>query len=116
MSTPSIKTLARVFEDPKEARRILKMSHAELSTHPAGMARMRECLHAPKWWDVRLTVLNSIDPGLHGIESIETASGNEWASYLNSGDAYADTLIYWRGAYRVQSVGDFIERSRVAFK
>lgn len=116
MRAPSVATLARVFEDPKQARAILKMSKAELSTHPAAVARIRECLHAPAWWDVRLTVLNSIDPGLHGIESIENASGNEWASYLNTGDTYADTLIYWRGAYRVQSVGDFIERSRVAFK
>ena len=116
MRMPSIKTLSRVFEDPKQARAILTMNKAELSTQPAAVARIRECLHSPAWWDVRLTVLNSIDQGLHGVESIETAAGGEWASYLNTGETYADTLIYWRGAYRVQSLGNFIERSRVAFK
>lgn len=26
-----------------------------------------------------------------------------------AGETYAPTVIYWRGQYRVQSVGDFIE-------
>lgn len=106
MKTPSIKTLSAVFEDPKEAKRILRMSHAELSCHPVAAARIAECYCRPSWADVRMTVLNSIDPGLHGVETIQ---GDEYADYLNAGDCYAPTLIYWRGTYRVQSVGDFIE-------
>jgi len=97
-----------VFDDAKQARAILKMPHAELSVHPAGLARIRECLNPPKWWDVRMHVLNSIDPGLYGVESAQSVSG-EHAEYLNTGDTYAPTLIYWRGFYRVQSLGDFIE-------
>ncbi len=116
MRMPSIKTLSRVFEDPNRARAILTMGKAELSLQPAAVALIRESHHSPPWYMVRLTVLNSIAPGLHGVESIETAAGGEWASYLNTGDTYADTLIYWRGVYRVRSLGDFIERSRVAFK
>ena len=116
MKTPSIKTLSAVFSDPVEAKRILTMLKGELSVHPVGEARIRECFNPPAWWDVRLTVLNSIEPGLHGIESCETSAGNEWMSYLNTGGAYAPTLIYWRGNYRVQSVGDFIESTRVKFK
>lgn len=115
---PSIKTLSQVFDDPKQARAIFDMGHAELSEHPAGRARIAECWHHPKWWDVRLSVLNSIDNSMHGIESIECTDG-EYASYLNTGDSYAPTVIYWRGAYRVQSVGNFIEtmeRSHVRFK
>jgi hypothetical protein len=106
MKTPSIKTLSAVFDDPKEAKRILQMSHAELSCQPVAAARIAECFNRPAWHDVRLTVLNSIDPGLHGVETIQ---GDEYADYLNTGDTYAPTLIYWRGAYRVQSVGDFVE-------
>lgn len=118
MRLPSIKTLARVFENPREARRVLDMKHSELAKHPAGAARIAECMHAPAWRDVRLTVLNSIDPGLYGVESCETVNG-EYCDYLNTGDSYAPTVIFWRGAYRVQSLGDFIEtmeRNSVKFK
>jgi hypothetical protein len=106
MRTPSIKILSKVFENPAEAKRVLFMSHKQLAEHPVGAARIAECYHWPAWHDVRMTILNSIDPGLHGIETIR---GRECADYLNTGDTYAPTLIFWRGAYRVQSVGDFIE-------
>ena len=108
MRTPSIKTLSRVFEDPKQAKRILQMSRAELSSLPAGAARIRECYNPPKWWDVRLHCLDAIDPGLFGLEGMPSSDG-DYASYLNAGDTYNDTIIYWRGIYRVQSIGDFVE-------
>lgn len=108
MRAPSIRTLARVFEDPKQARRIFKMTATELSDLPAGTARHLECLNPPKSWDVRMHCLNALDAGFHGLESVETSKG-EYASYLNTGDCYAETVIYWRGRYRVQSVGDFVE-------
>lgn len=108
MRLPSIKTLSRVFEDAPAARRIMEMTRAQLAELPAGAQRLRECLNSPKTWDIRLHCLNAIDAGLHGIEAIQS-TGREYADYLNSGDTYAPTLIYWRGAYRVQSVGDFIE-------
>jgi len=108
MKLPSVKTLALCFEDPKQARAILKMQHKELAQHPAGKARINECYHAPKWYDVRLHVLDSIDNGMFGVESIESTNG-EYADYLNSGDTYTPTIIYWRDSYRVQSLGDFIE-------
>lgn len=116
MKTPSIKTLSRVFDNPDEAKRVLLMSRNELSEHAAGARRIAECHNHPTWYDVRLSVLNSLDPGLHGVESIETENTSEYADYLNTGDMYADTLIYWRGNYRVQSVRGFIERSRVKFR
>lgn len=105
---PSIKTLALAFPDnAREARAVLKMSRDELENHPVGAARVRECYHAPMTWDLRMNILNSIG-GFYGVESIEGTRG-EWAEYLNAGDTYAATIIYWRGRYRVQSLGDFIE-------
>lgn len=118
MNTPGVKTLSRVFDNPREAKRILTMRHAALQLHPVGAARIAECHYMPAWNDVRLTVLNSIDPGLYGVESCETVNG-EYCDYLNTGDTYAPTVIFWRGAYRVQSLGDFIEtmeRNSVKFK
>ena len=112
MRTPSIKTLSAVFSDPKTAKRILQMTRAQLCEIPAGQARVSECWHAPKTYELRLYCLNATDPGLHGVESCETTHG-EYADYLNTGDSYAPTLIYWRGTYRVQSLGDFVERHSV---
>ena len=71
MRTPSIKTLARVFDNPIEAKRILTMRHSALRVHPVGAARIAECHHMPSWRDIRLTVLNSIEPGLHGVDQAE---------------------------------------------
>jgi hypothetical protein len=109
MRLPSIKALARVFEDPKVARRILEMKPSELRAHPATLAL---CYSRPlPLYDLRMGSLNALDPGLHGVEYITEARAEdpESACYLNTGDMYADTVIYWRGAYRVQSLGDFIE-------
>lgn len=108
MKLPSIKTLSQVFDNPKQARAVLEMTHEQLRAHPAGSARITECYHAPKWYDVRMHVLDSLDNGLYGLESIQSTNG-EYADYLNAGDTYNPTVIYWRGSYRVQSIGDFIE-------
>lgn len=104
---PSIGVLSALFDDPKEARRILKMSRAELCATEAGSARVRECYTPPETYDIRLCVLNAIDAGLHGVDAIKL--GDEFADYLNAGEMYAVTLIHWRGRYRVQSLGDFVE-------
>lgn len=105
---PSIKTLSAVFTDARQARAILEMTRAQLLQLPAGSARFAQCYNAPKTYDVRMHCLNAIESGLYGLESMES-TGGEYAEYLNAGDTYAPTLIYWRGAYRVQSVGDFVE-------
>lgn len=88
-------------------RRIFKMSHAELSAVPAARGYSRACHNAPPWYLVRLEALNAAGR-FHGIESADSTAG-EFASFLNAGDSYAPTVIYWRGAYRVQCIGDFVE-------
>jgi hypothetical protein len=89
------------------------MSRAELESLPAGAARIAECYHAPTTYDVRLTCLDALGES-YGVEGLQRCNssgvyGDDWASYLNTGDSYTPTLIYWDGRYRVQSVGDFIE-------
>lgn len=118
MKTPSVKTLSKVFDNPKVAKKIMCMSRSELLQTDAGKARYSECYNAPKTYDLRMHSLNAIDSGLHGVESAESING-EFAEYLNTGETYAPTLIYWRGNYRVQSLGDFIEtmqRNNIEFK
>ena len=118
MALPAIKTLSAVFSEPKKAREILEMPRARLLELPAGTERARVCYTPPLTHDIRLHCLNAIDRELHGVEAIESTAG-QYADYLNTGDTYAPTVIYWRGAYRVQSIGAFIEtmaRQRVNFR
>jgi hypothetical protein len=117
MRLPSVKTLRAVFGDKaKEARRILEMSRAELETLPAGAARVRECYHPPRTWDVRLHCLDALGE-TYGLEAFETtkrdtwgAGSPMWCNYLNAGDTYAPTVIYFGGRYRVAAWGDIAER------
>ena len=108
MRTPSIRTLSEVFDDPKAAKKVLRMTRAQMLATAAGRARGRQCYNSPSTADICMHVLDSLDPGLFGVESIEMVNG-EYADYLNTGDSYAGTVILWRGNYRVQSVGDFVE-------
>lgn len=118
MKTPSINKLASVFTDAKLAKDIFLMTNCELAKHPVGAKRISECFNSPTWHDVRMNILDSIEPGLYGVDCAETVSG-EYADYLNAGDSYTPTIIFWQGNYRVQSIGDFIEtmeRRGVKFK
>ena len=118
MNTPSIKTLTNVFgANAKQAKHILTVTDTR-SIHTPSVAALRSvCFNPPGKRYVRLTALNELAETF-GIECAETTSG-EYAEYLNTGDTYAMTLIYWRGNYRVQSLGDFVEtleRNGVQFK
>jgi hypothetical protein len=106
--TPSVKTLAPLFDNPHEAKRILQMSRAELIAHPVGARRMRECFNPPQTYDLRMTILASLPGSTFGYESAEV--NDEYLDYLNAGDFYASTLVRWRGHYRVTCPADIIER------
>lgn len=113
MHLPSIRTLRAVFADrAPEARRILEMTRADLLAHPVGAARAAECYHPPTTFDLRMTVLNSLDSGLHGVEgfNLHRRDGtSEALYYLNTGDTYTGTIVFWSGRYRVESWGDRVE-------
>ena len=112
MRTPSIKTLSTVFSDPKTAKRILQMARAQLCELPAGRARVTKCFNPPETENIRLHCLNAIEPNLYGVEWCKT-TGGEYVDYLNVGDVYTPTLIYFRSTYRVESLGGFVERHSV---
>ena len=108
MRLPSIKTLASVFgDDAKQARKIMEMSRTELAQNAAGAARIAECYHAPKTYDVRLTVLDALGHS-YGVEGAEDTDGN-WLTYLNTGDPYSPTVWHYQGKYSVGCLGSFIE-------
>lgn len=121
MRKPSVKTLRQCFADAPAARRIFEMTRAELLACPELSSTGDEWCANAKNWQLRMHALNAAG-GFHGVESLQTErqsngySADEYADYLNAGDSYLPTVIYWRGRYRVQSVGDFIERSRVHWR
>lgn len=119
MNTPSVKTLRPVFgEIAKRAKFLLHAGTLTLTRAPECQARILECYTPPPQWDLRMHALNTLS-GLHGVECLTPATiqcgpseypngyGRAW--YLNAGDTYTPTLIFWRGRYRVQSIGDFVE-------
>ena len=106
---PSIKTLGAVFGDKaREARAILEMNRAQLEALPAGAARVRECFHPPMTYDLRMSCLDALGAS-YGVEAFHTDSGAV-CFYLNAGDSYAPTLVWFNGRYRVASWGDIAER------
>jgi hypothetical protein len=113
---PSIKTLDSAFPGHgKELRQALEMRRSQLAQHPAGAARIAECYHPPKTYDVRLHVLDSIAETC-GVEYIahkdDTFTDSYGLDYLNTGDIYGATIIYDHrtGRYRVSSRGYIVER------
>ncbi|WP_144267084.1 hypothetical protein [Comamonas thiooxydans] len=108
---PSLKTLSSVFDDAQRARAILEMTRTQLLEIAACQKRDAECFHPPKTHELRMTALNALESGFFGVESVRSTN-DEYADYLNTGDTYAATLIRFRGNYRVQSLGDFVERGK----
>lgn len=108
MRKPSVKTLEAAFPGfGRQLRAILDMNRKQLIATDAGDAFNRACFHPPQSYRLRMEALNAAGE-FFGVEYAESTQG-EYAEYLNAGDSYAPTIIRWRGNYRVQSIGDFVE-------
>lgn len=118
MRTPSIKTLSQVFDNPKKAKAILKMSRQQLLEIEACQWLVRRCYNPPRNYELVMAALNALETGVYGVENLES-NNDYYAVFINTGDIYNTTVIFWQGRYRVQSIGDFIEtmeRQGVKFK
>ena len=112
--SPSIAKLREVFGDnAPEAKRILRMTRAELLETDAGNARAPECHHAPKTWELRLHALNALEDSnggqFCGLETVALGDGSI-VEYLNAGDSYVATVYRLNGNYYVGDIGGLIER------
>lgn len=114
---PSIKRLNLVFPDKgKELRQALEADRKTLLQHPAGAARLAECYHPPKTYDLRLHVLNTIAQacGVEYLPHAQDTMTESWGiDYLNVGDPYVLTIVRFNasGLYRVACWGDLVERN-----
>jgi|GEM_PF-3888976 len=117
MRYPSIATLSNVFKEPEEARKVFEMTRCQLKTTEAGRQLVRNCFTPPSDVYLLMTVLNALESGLQGVESLLSEQGV--CVYLNTGDSYAATVIFWQRFYRVQCLADFIftqERRGIRFR
>ena len=128
---PSVKRMASIFQVPTDhvvrAREIMMGMHRfglkdqpafevgrklESLWCPKTAAWVRSCYHMPSLHGVKMSCLNEL-LGTHGIEFINLEPGNytdpNGIEYLNMGDTYRDTLIFFNGKYRIASYGDVLE-------
>ena len=101
----------------EELRRILKCENtSEIhNTDYPSVTEYRKTYGQPQKYMVRLLAVSDLIGGF-GVESAETARGGEWLDYVNVGETYAQTIVYFRGVYSFCTLGGYIENSRVAFK
>lgn len=114
--TPSISALDTAFPGKGVALKRLLTSSAAVREHPAAVALVAQCYHAPTLSHMRLTALNA-EAETYGIEAAyKRASDTSPAfEYLNTGDTYAPTIVrFASGAYAVKSWGDIVEHGTYA--
>lgn len=82
---------------------------------------VNQCYNMPRRSEIKLSALDEL-LGTCGVESIESPTifvdsyyGNKVASYLNTGDSYATTLLlnHVHSRWQLTSWGDFCETNRI---
>lgn len=68
---------------------------------------VRQCYNCPSLHELTMSALDEVVE-TYGVESITTSGGV--LEYLNAGDTYAVTLLFWRGLLRVGCYGDIVEK------
>lgn len=98
--------LLRAYDADREMFRLRVLEH------PAAQRRERECYHPPSNHDLLIHTLDSL-LGTHGCEYIGECHPTQGPpiEYLNTGDSYEATLVYYRdtGKFKVQGYADAVE-------
>jgi hypothetical protein len=94
-----------------------------LNICPKTLAWVRSCHNPPLVRDVKLACLDELMEG-YGVERIESKASKEVYhgniedrgdglsfDYVNMGDTYICTVVYFKRAFRVTSWGDIVERN-----
>jgi hypothetical protein len=90
----------------------LVRGHIDPRETKAGEARYRECYHPPSHHDMLMHALNAALE-THGLEYIGEVDMHDGppVEYLNAGDSYAVTLVWYRDTdrFRVQDYATAVE-------
>jgi len=111
--------LARTAHDPNAAETVAGILNGDIDpeTVEATAEWVRRCYHRPREQDLILPAVTAL-LDLHGVEAIRVEG--EWldnyhgdivASYCNTGDTYAETVLldHETGEFVLTSWGDFLE-------
>lgn len=128
LKTRSPKYLAKFFNlDPKKAAELHKIANSnrnqleEILKDPQYESTLKwfnSLYRAPKTYELRLELLNTC-LGYYGAESIKINDdslgihASDYITYLNSGDTYNNTIIYYAGVYYLSTLGDFVEKKNL---
>jgi len=110
---PSIKTIqTRLHLDRDTAIAVRGVLDGSISYHkiPGVTAWFHRFNYPPKTYQCKLEAINILIGG-HGVEGFPdpddmTASGLE---YVNMGDTYTTTVVYWKGRFMITTWGDVVE-------
>jgi len=115
----SFAELARTAHDPLAAEKAVDIIKGTLDPESVEATEdwVRQCFHRPRESALKMHALNALFD-LHGVEAIHVQG--EWvdghygdivATYLNTGDTYAATivLVSGTGEFLLTSWGDFVE-------
>lgn len=73
---------------------------------------IKSCYHNPSMHEIKMNLLDELLKS-YGIEFINLEPENYFhpngIEYLNMGDTYTDTLIYFNGRYSIGCWGDYLE-------
>lgn len=123
---PSVKTLQRVADGPREARlirKILEAPHREAledilgatDAFPVTRNWYNRCYHPMDLRTMRLSMANELIQRGFGVEKIDGGgrADSPAIEYVNTGDGYRETLMYvhHRG-WRVGCWADIVERGK----
>lgn len=114
---PSIKTIMRIKGTSKEsarlARYILKADTREqlesIYTYELYYQKYGKHMYNPhSLTELKLYMLDIVLDS-YGVEAIQNKN-NQWLEYLNFGDTYNATIIYYHDRFFVSSWGDVVEK------
>ena len=110
---PSINALRKAFEDKigyervMIARGILKGKIKPQAIKQVA-SWVRSCYNTPSFHEQKMEALNVVLQ-MHGVEEIIDSKGYRLCSYLNSGDIYNTTLLFYNGKYHIGDLGSLRE-------
>lgn len=108
---PTEKSIRLHFEnpeiDPKEVRKVFKTSLEELYQYKSVIEYRKGCYHEPTMGDMRRVAMNEVIQG-HGVEAC-CSKGGKFAEYINMGDIYNATVVWYHGMCYFTTLGGFLE-------
>lgn len=110
---PSINALRKAFEEKIGYERVMiARGILKGKIRPDAIKQVatwiRSCYNEPSYHAKKMYALNVVLQ-MHGVEEIIDSNGYRLCEYLNSGDTYTTTLLFYNGKYHIGDWGSLLE-------